>query len=129
MTHLLDTDVCITVLRGRDPRARARLQKLPGAAISTVTVAELAYGAARSSAPEANQVEVRRLTAALRVIELDTDAAWHAGQIRSDLAKRGTPIGGYDVLIAGVARSRDLTLVTGNVREFRRVPDLRVEKW
>ena len=129
MTHLLDTDVCITVLRGRDRRAQTRLREMPGTAVSAITVAELAYGAARSRAPDTNRAEVRGLTAALRVIELDVEAAWHAGQIRADLAQRGIPIGGYDVLIAGVARSRDLTLVTGNVREFRRVPDLRVEKW
>lgn len=129
MTHLLDTDVCIAVLRGRDAGAQIRLRAMPEAAISTITIAELAHGAARSSAPDTNEAEVRGLAAALRVIELDADAAWHAGRIRADLARNGTPIGGYDVLIAGVARSRDLTLVTGNVREFRRVPGLRIEKW
>ncbi len=129
MTHLLDTDVCITVLRGRDERAQTRLRALPGAAVSAITIAELAYGAARSSAPESNAAEVRGLASALRVVDLDSAAAWHAGEIRADLADRGIPIGGYDLLIAGVARSHDLTLLTGNVREFRRVPGLRVEKW
>ncbi len=129
MTHLLDTDVCITVLRGRDPRARARLREMREVAASTITIAELAYGAIRSSAPEANRMEVERLAAALQVIDLDADAAWHSGQIRAELAQVGTPIGGYDLLIAGVARSRDLTLVTGNLREFQRVPDLRVVSW
>jgi len=129
VTHLLDTDVCITVLRGRDPRARARLREMREVAVSAITIAELAYGAARSRAPDANRTEVQRLAAALHLIDLDAEAAWHSGQIRSELARLGTPIGGYDVLIAGVARSRDLTLVTGNLREFQRVPELRVEAW
>ncbi|WP_220793300.1 type II toxin-antitoxin system VapC family toxin [Nocardioides stalactiti] len=129
MSHLLDTDVCISILRGSEPRARERLRALREVAVSTITIAELAYGAARSRAPEENRVEVERLTRAVDVLDIDAPAAWHAGQIRAELARLGTPIGGYDLLIAGVARSRDLMLVTANDRECERVPDLRIEAW
>lgn len=127
--HLLDTDVCITVLRGHDARAPARLRDLSAPAVSSVTVAELACGAARSLAPESNRAEVSRLIAAMDVVDLDADAAWHAGDIRSELPAAGTPMGGYDLLVAGIARSRGMTLVTGNVREFERVPRLLIEPW
>lgn len=128
-THLLDTDVCIDVLRGRDQRARSRLRGLGDLAVSGITVSELAYGAGHSSQPADNRTEVDLLIATVDVIDLDVDAAWHAGDIRAELAFSGAPIGGYDLLIAGTARSRDLTLVTRNLREFERVPGLRVLSW
>lgn len=129
MSHLLDTDACISILRGHDPVARTRLSQMSRVAVCSVTVAELAYGAARSQAPAANKDEVHRFIASVDVVDLDQLSAWHSGDIRAALATKGTPIGGYDLLIAGVARAHDLTLVTGNVREFERVPGLRVEGW
>jgi tRNA(fMet)-specific endonuclease VapC len=127
--HLLDTDVCIAVLRGRDRSAEARLRALGSVAVSSVTAAELAYGTARSRDPASNQGEVERFLGAVHLVDLDLLSAQHAGEIRATLAARGTPIGGYDVLIAGVARAHDLTLVTGNVREFERVEGLTIEPW
>lgn len=129
MTHLLDTDVCVEILRGRDPDARDRLRGMGAVLVSTVTLAELTYGAARSHAPGQNQEAVDAFAAAVDLVALDPAAARHAGQIRSELATLGQPIGGYDLLIAGTARALDLTLVTGNTREFERVPRLRVQAW
>lgn len=129
MTRLLDTDVCIAVLRGLDPLAETRIRAMPEVLVSTVTLAELTYGAARSSSPDSNLSAVESFAEVVTLVDLDADAARHSGQIRADLAREGTPIGGYDLLVAGIARSRDLTLVTGNHREFRRVPGLRVEEW
>ncbi|RYE73654.1 MAG: type II toxin-antitoxin system VapC family toxin [Myxococcales bacterium] len=123
-SHLLDTDVCIDVLRGRDDALEAQIRALTDVTICSVTVAELEYGAARSSDPDGNRRAVERLLAAVDVIALDKDGARHAGEIRAGLTRRGTPIGGYDLLIAGVARSRNSVLVTRNLKEFRRVVGL-----
>lgn len=129
MTHLLDTDVCIEILRGRDPDAQARLRRMGRVHVCAVTLAELSYGAARSQSPERNQEAVDALAAAVEVLDLDAAAARDSGRIRAELAALGTPIGGYDLLIAGVACAHDLLLVTGNLDEFQRVPGLRVEAW
>lgn len=128
-SHLLDTDVCISVLRGHEGAARDRLRAMSDPGISSVTMAELAYGAARSREPERSEADVRLLVSALTIVPFDEDAAWHAGDIRAELAAAGTPIGAYDLLIAGAARSRGSTLVTGNLREFSRVEGLSLERW
>lgn len=88
---------------------------------------ELYFGAFRSQSIEQNLALVDRLR--FEVLPLDQDDARRAGEIRAALAAQGTPIGGYDVLIAGQASARGLTLVSRNVREFARVESLRVENW
>lgn len=129
MTWLLDTDACIDVLRARAPSFAERLRSFGDPGVSSITVSELAYGAARSRDARANAQEVRLFLAAVNVRPFDQDAAWHAGEIRQALAFLGTPIGGYDLLIAGHARARGDVLVTRNVREFERVDGLAVEAW
>jgi len=129
MAHLLDTDVSIEILRRRDPAIRARLAETPEVAVSTITVAELCYGAARASDPSANRAAVEEFLAHVTVLDLDSEAAAHAGEIRTELAAAGRPIGAYDLLIAGQARSRGFVVVTRNVKEFDRVAGLRVETW
>ena len=88
---------------------------------------ELWFGAYKSQRVEHNLGVVDRLR--FEVLPFDVDDARHAGDIRAALAARGTPIGAYDVLIAGQAKARQLTLVSNNVREFARVPDLKVIDW
>lgn len=130
LLHLLDTNVCIRVLRDRPASARARFnEEAETLCISTVTLAELLHGAARSARPAENRREVERLAARLSVLDFDSDAAAHAGDILADLGKRGEMIGPCDILVAGHARSRGLTVITGNLREFRRVAGLRAEDW
>lgn len=130
LTHLLDTDVVIDVLRNRQDEARERLAAMgSGVAVSAVTVMELAYGAARSGDPHASRSAVDEFLSFVTVVELDVDAATHAGEVRAELAASGRPIGAYDVLIAGTARSRGMLLVTGNVGEFGRVDGLRLSPW
>jgi len=90
---------------------------------------ELIYGAEKSALPEKNLAVVEGFTARLDVLDYDALAAEHTGQLRAELAKAGTPIGPYDQMIAGHARSRGLIVVTNNVREFQRVPGLRIEDW
>lgn len=131
VAYLLDTDVVIDVLRGRaSPTLRRRMTEEAGRlAITTVTLSELVYGAERSADPARNRRAIREFTPFVVVLDLDADSAEHAGEIRASLATTGTPIGGYDLLIAGVARSRGLAVVTRNQREFRRVDGLMVQDW
>ncbi|WP_211356558.1 type II toxin-antitoxin system VapC family toxin [Marihabitans asiaticum] len=106
MAYLLDTDVVIDVLRGRaSPTLRRKMTEEAGRlAITTVTLSELVYGAAQSTDPARNRRAIREFTPFVVVLDLDADAAEHAGEIRASLATTGTPIDGYDLLIAGVAR-------------------------
>jgi len=127
--YLLDTDIAIELLRKRDASLRDRWRAAGPTAASTVSLFELRFGAARSSDTAGNDLAVDELAAAVDFLDLDADAAAHAGDIRADLARRGTPIGAYDVMIAGHARSLGLIVATRNEREFRRVDGLRVERW
>lgn len=127
---MLDTDLCIRVLRDRPEGLRERFNaNADGLCVSTVTAGELLYGAARSARPEHHRAAVEGFLARLEVLPFDLPAADHAAQIRAELDGRETPIGSYDVLIAGHARSRGLVVVTGNLREFARVDGLRCEDW
>jgi tRNA(fMet)-specific endonuclease VapC len=100
-----------------------------GLAISTIVLTELLHGAAESARPQKNRREVENFAERLEVLPFDAAAADHAADIRAALERQGRPIGGYDVLIAGHARSRGLIVVTGNRSEFDRVDGLRCEDW
>ncbi len=130
LRYMLDTNVCIRVLRDRPPSARARFNaEAGGLCISAVTLAELLHGAAKSDRPAEKRHEVERLPARLDVLPFDDEAAGHFGDIRAELERQGRVIGPYDLMIAGHARSRGLAVVTGNLGEFSRVPGLRCEDW
>jgi tRNA(fMet)-specific endonuclease VapC len=130
LRYLLDTNLCIRVLRDRPAGVRERFNvEAAGLCTSTIVLAELLYGAAKSARPVENRAEVERFVARLTLLPFDEDAAAHAGDIRAALDRAGTPIGGYDLLIAGHARSQGLIVVTGNLGEFTRVEGLRCEDW
>jgi tRNA(fMet)-specific endonuclease VapC len=130
----LDTNTVIAVLEGRPmcvgEKVAAHLDAGAPVAISSIVVFEMWFGVEKSQRREAN---ARRLAAFLAtpidVVAFDAEDARSAGTIRHHLAAAGTPIGAYDVLIAGQALRHSATLVTANVREFSRVPGLRVEDW
>jgi len=127
---MLDTNLCIRVLRDRPPQARERFNlEADGLSLSTIVLTELLHGAAKSARPLHHRTEVERFAARLEVLAFDAAAADHAADIRADLERKGQMIGGYDVLIAGHARSRGLVVVTGNLGEFGRVDGLRCEDW
>ena len=130
MTHLLDTDICIGVLRNR-PGVTRRLSKLSPAdcAVSMVTVYELLSGVRKAKEPEKEREKVERFVGAIIELPFDRAAAEVAARIRADLEQQGTPIGPYDLLIAGQALANNLTLVSNNVQEFQRVSGLRLESW
>jgi tRNA(fMet)-specific endonuclease VapC len=130
LRYMLDTNLCIGVLRDRPPNIRERFNaEADGLSISTIVLTELLHGAAKSARPIENRTQVERFASRLVVLDFDDDAAAHAGEIRATLEREGRPIGGYDVLIAGHARSRGLIVVTGNLSEFSRVEGLRSEDW
>lgn len=130
LRYMLDTDLCVAVLRERPEALWARFNaEADSLCISSITLAELLRGAAKSERPIENRREVERFAARLAVLPFDVDAAAHAGEITASLERRGKRIGAYDVLIAGHARSRGLVVVTGNLREFTRVDGLRAEDW
>lgn len=127
--YLLDTNTVIALLNDRDSPASQRLRRCrpDEIAISSIVAHELFYGAFKSQRSERNVALVDALQ--FEVLEFDREDARQAGAIRALLAGLGTPIGPYDVLIAGQAKARDRVLVTHNLREFARVPDLELENW
>ena len=130
LKYMLDTNICIFTIKNRPPLVREVFKQHHGQmCISTVTLMELIYGAEKSLSPERNLAEVEGFAARLDVLSYDRDAAVHTGQLRAELARAGTPIGPYDQMIAGHSRSEGLILVTNNLREFDRVPGLRIEDW
>jgi tRNA(fMet)-specific endonuclease VapC len=130
LRHMLDTNLCIRVLRDRPASVRKRFNEHgDGLCISTMVLTELLHGAAKSARPIENRRAVEDFAARLVVLPFDEAAADHAADIRADLERKGKAIGAYDLLIAGHARSRGLTLITGNLREFQRVAGLRSEDW
>ncbi|MGA2658599.1 MAG: type II toxin-antitoxin system VapC family toxin [Verrucomicrobiota bacterium] len=130
MTHLLDTDACIGVLRQR-PGMVQRLSRIAptDCAVSMVTVYELFCGVEKAQDPAKERQKVERFLSAIIELPLDRTAAEVAARIRADLERRGQSVGPYDLLIAGKAVASGVTLVTNNVQEFQRVAGLRLEVW
>jgi tRNA(fMet)-specific endonuclease VapC len=130
LRYMLDTDICIYVLRHQYPSLQERLNRhAESLAVSTVVLSELYFGAENSARPDENHRVLESFAARLSVLPFDAPAAWHSGRVRAELKRVGRPIGAYDLMIAGHARSAGLTLVTNNAREFGRVPGLVVENW
>jgi tRNA(fMet)-specific endonuclease VapC len=130
LRHLLDTNLCIRVLRDRPDALRDRFNaEADGLCISSIVLYELLTGAAKSARPQQHRQEVERFASRLAVLLFDAEAAAHAADIRATLEQRSRVIGAYDLLIAGHARSRGLTVVTNNLQEFTRVDGLLCEDW
>jgi tRNA(fMet)-specific endonuclease VapC len=128
---MLDTNICIALIRGRSASALQRLQskRVGQVCVSSITAAELEAGAARSQWPDQARGALGQFLASLEVAAFDEAAAQAYGNVRAGLEIQGTPIGPLDTLIAAHAIALECTIVTNNVREFARVPDLQVEDW
>ena len=131
MKFLLDTNICVFVIRQKLSHLvyRCRLFAPGELAISTVTLAELRFGADKSRDAPRNHAAINLFVAPLEIAEFDVAAAEEYGRIRADLERRGLPIGALDTLIAAHARSLGIPLVTNNTTEFSRVTGLSVEDW
>jgi len=128
--YMLDTNICIYTIKNHPSQVRdAFIRHQDQMSVSTVTAMELIYGVEKSVVPEKNLGVIEGFLARLTVMDYDYHAAEHTGQLRAELQKQGKPIGPYDQMIAGHARSLGLILVTNNEREFERVPGLRIENW
>ena len=130
LQYMLDTDVCIYVIKNYPAELRERFNRLAEQlCISSITLAELHYGAEKSGRRLHNLQAVEHFTARLEVLPFTAKAAAHYGQIRAELERAGTPCGPHDMQIGAHARSEGLTVVTNNMREFARMPGVRAENW
>ena len=131
MRYMLDTNVCIYVIKHKPEKVFQKLQTIhpEDVCISSVTYAELVHGVEKSIAVEKNRLALSMLLANMEILDFDVDAADCYGKIRAGLEKNGTPIGPLDMMIAGHAQSLEYTVVTNNVKEFSRVSALRIENW
>lgn len=128
---MMDTDICIYLKKRRPPEIVKKFSQLRHGevVISLITFGELRNGALKSREPRAALVNIQRLADRLPVQPMSTGVAKHYGSIRAHLESRGQTIGGNDLWIAAHALELDLTLVSNNIREFSRIPSLRVENW
>lgn len=131
MRYLLDTNICIYIIKRKPLSVLERFENLTAdeVGISALTVAEMEYGARKSSFPEKNLAALQQFLSPFTLFPFDLQAAMEYGIIRADLETKGSPIGSLDMLIAAHAKSLNLTLVTNNEREFRRVDGLAIENW
>jgi tRNA(fMet)-specific endonuclease VapC len=129
MRYLLDANAVIALLNDTTSKTaqRARREKVGDVAVSAIVAHELFYGAFKSRRAIQNLALIDALQ--FEILEFDKEDARQAGEIRALLASKGTPIGPYDVLIAGQALARDMILVTRNTQEFGRVIGLQIEDW
>ena len=129
--YLLDTNICIFAIKGQYPTIAEKLLSIhpDDIKISAVTVMEMEYGAAKSKWSDRSREAIKAFLASFEILPFsDMDAAV-CGQLRADLAVRGTPIGAYDIMIAAQGVSRGLTVVTHNTGEFQRVQGIKLEDW
>jgi len=134
VSYLLDTNACIAIINRRPEHVRARYEAVTAsgvrACVSSIAAFELWYGVAKSSLVEENRKRLKDfLRGPIILLPFDDEDADAAGAIRVELEAQGRPIGAYDVLIAGQALRRRMTLVTSNFKEFARVKGLRWENW
>jgi tRNA(fMet)-specific endonuclease VapC len=129
--YLLDTNICVYSLKNRPPEVRERLQAVGRAAVavSVITVLELRHGAEKSQQREASMSRLEFFLAPMNILPFEENDARIGGRIRAHLDRLGHRIGDLDSLIAAQALARDMILVTNNLREFERIPDLRTENW
>lgn len=130
MRFMLDTNICIYLIKNDPPKVLARLKRhdLGDIGVSSITAAELAYGVAKSGS-ERNRAALEQFLLPLDIAPFDERAAWYCGDVRSALEQAGAPIGPLDTQIAAHALSLSCVLVTNNMREFQRVSGLAVENW
>ncbi len=129
--YVLDTNICIYIIKKQPPSVFERFESLPlgSLSMSLVTFGELEYGAMRSNNSEKALNILDELINYIPVLPMGTDVAKHYADIRADLAKKGTPIGNNDLWIAAHTRSLGHTLVSNNIKEFERVENLKLENW
>jgi tRNA(fMet)-specific endonuclease VapC len=129
--YLLDTNIVIYCIKDKPPKVLAKLKRKrrEEVFISSITIAELEFGIENSSYPERNRIALLEFLSIFSVLPFDDQDAQEYGKIKSYLKKTGRIIGPMDLLIGSQARSKGMILVTNNVNEFQRIPDLEIENW
>ena len=129
--YLLDTDMCIYIIKKQPPQVIERISSLKPSEIkiSSITVAEMEYGASKSKNREKNRNALKRFQSSFEIINFDSFDAEIYGIIRADLERKGNVIGPYDLQIAAQALRWDYVFVTNNTDEFQRVGKLKLENW
>lgn len=131
MKYMLDTNICIYIIKQKPSKviSHFRHQAIGDIGLSSITLAELEYGVAKSRHAAQNYEALKEFILPLEIALFDEKAANIYGQVRAELEKNGMPIGSMDTLIAAHALSQDVILVTNNTKEFRRVQNLKVVNW
>ena len=131
MRVLLDTNICIYMIKNKPPEVRKHFEQLvPGdIGISSITVAELQYGVEKNAAREKNALALEAFLLPLEIAQFDTESALTYGKIRAELERQDKSIGSMDMLIAAQAIAQGFTLITHNLKKFDRVPGLKCETW
>jgi len=131
MEYLLDTNICIYIIKKKPEQVFDKFLTLSigSVGISSITLAELHYGIAKSLNPEKNKEALEKFLTPIEILDFEANATEEYGKIRAELERKGTPIGPLDMLIAAHAKSLDLTLVTNNEKEFNRIVGLKIENW
>jgi tRNA(fMet)-specific endonuclease VapC len=129
--YLLDTNICISLIKNHPPAVLEKFkQHQPqDVAISIITLFELEYRVEKSQQQQRARKALAQFLLPLNILDMDRTAATEAATIRAQLERKGTPIGPYDILIAGQARSQVMTLVTNNTKEFSSIDGLTLENW
>ena len=127
---LLDTNTCIYIINNRPPNVLEKFRKYKAGevGISSIAASELAYGVAKSGSLK-NRTALEMFLAPMQILPFDSQCLWFYADLRASLEKQGLSIGPMDSLIAAQALSIDGTLVTNNIKEFMRVPKLKLENW
>jgi tRNA(fMet)-specific endonuclease VapC len=131
MKLMLDTNICIAIIKQKpkDIMQKFSVYQVGDICISSVTLAELRYGVAKSQSQEKNQAALDEFILPLEIADFDAKAALYYGNLRATLEKKGTPIGALDMMIGAHALSLNLSLVTNNIKEFNRVLGLKLLDW
>ncbi len=131
MKYMLDTNICIALIRQNAPQVLQRLTAcIPGeVCLSSIVLSELVFGVQKSAHPQKNLAALEQFIMPLEIADFDKSAAAAYGFVRALLERQGQPIGAMDTLIGAHALSLDITLVTNNTREFERIPNLKLEDW
>jgi len=130
LAYMLDTNICTHVMKTYPIALRDKFNALAEQlCISSITLGELHYGAEKSARRTENLTAIEHFAARLEVLPFGDKAAAHYGQLRAELERAGTPCGPHDMQIGGHARSEGLIVATNNLREFHRMPGVRVENW
>ena len=131
MKYLVDTTILIYLCNSKSKplENKFKTHRPDEFAVSAITVGELIYGVNKSQQRDRNLQAILKIVSPFRILDFDSSDSWQYGEIRAELEKKGMIIGGNDIMIAAQARRRGLIVITNNIKEYKRVPSLKIEDW